>query len=215
MSEEKRPAWVELLARPGSLAAGDARWRRQGAAYLAALLGGAALYGAAAGFFDGGWQVLIGAVKVPLVLGGALLLCLPSFVVAHLIAGVELPVRRLLLILAGLGGLFGLFALALMPIGWLFSVSSRSAGFVVFVHAVVWSVVVLLGLRFLNVALAAEARRANSFLWVGLLWLVALQLASLVGPVVHRGPGEPAWAMERGFFVARWVEGAGEEAAGR
>ena len=213
MSEERRPAWVELLTRPGSLAAGEMRWRREGGAYLVALVVGAALYGAAAGFFDGGWQVLVGAVKVPLVLAGALLLCLPSFVVVHLLAGVELPVRRLLLVLAGLGGLFGVFAGALVPIGWLFSVSSRSAGFVVFVHALVWSVVVILGLRFLRISLATRGGGGTSFLWVGLLWLVALQIASLLGPVAHRAPGEAAWQIERGFFLARWTRAAGEEGA--
>jgi hypothetical protein len=211
MSEEKRPAWVELLSRPGALAAAEVGWRREGVAYLVALVGGAALYGAAGGFFDGGWQVWVGAAKVPLVLAGALLLCLPSFVVVHLLAGVELPVGRLVLVLAGLGGLVGLLAGALVPIGWLFSVSSRSASFVVFVHAVVWSVVVLLGLRFLRATLAAQAGGGASYLWVLLLWLVALQLASLVGPVVHRAPGEAAWKVERGFFVARWIDAATRE----
>lgn len=213
MSEEKRPAWVELLRRPGSLAAGEVDWRRGGGAYLLALLAGAALYGAAAGFFDGGWLVLVGAAKVPLVLAGALLLCLPSFVVVHLLAGVELPVGRLVSILAGLGGLFGLLAGALVPIGWLFSVSSRSAGFVVFVHAVVWSVMVLLGLRFLRMALATQCGGGASLRWIVLLWLVALQLASLAGPVVHREPDEGIWTMERGFFLARWTEATAREAS--
>jgi hypothetical protein len=211
MSEEKRPAWVELLMRPGSLAAGEVGWRRGGVAYLLTLLAGAALYGAAAGFFDAGWLVLVGAAKVPLILVGALLLCLPSFVVVHLLAGVELPVGRLVLILTGLGGLFGLLAVALVPIGWLFSVSSRSAGFVVFVHAAVWSGMVLLGLRFLRMSLGTQCGGGASFRWVVLLWLVALQLASLVGPVVHRAPDEGLWKMERGFFLVRWVEATARE----
>lgn len=214
MSEETRPVWFELLARPESLIAGGTPWPRAGGALVAALAAGTAAYGAAAACFDGGWQVLVGAAKLPLVLAGALLLCLPSFVVVHLLAGVELPVRRLLLALAGLGGLIGLLAGALVPIGWLFSVSSRSAGFLVFAHAVVWTVVVLLGLRFLRTVLPAPpgGRRASGP-WLVVLWLVALQLASLLGPVVHRAPGERAWQMERGFFLARWVQATAREDA--
>ena len=207
MNDPQRPAvLVELLTRPESLSSGELGWRRRAGWFALALLGGAALYGAGAGFFAGGWQVLVAAFKLPLVLAGALLLCLPSFVVIHLLAGVDLPLRRLLLALAGLGALIGLLAAALVPIGWLFSVSSRSAVFLAFAHTVAWTVVALLGLRYLRVVLSPARGRAASVLWILLLWMVALQLATWLGPVVHREAGQPAWELRRGFFVARWAD---------
>lgn len=207
MNDPQRPAvLVELLTRPESLSSGEWGWRRRAGWFALALLGGAALYGAGAGFFAGGWQVLLAALKLPIVVAGALLLCLPSFVVIHLLAGVELPLRRLLLALAGLGALIGLLAAALMPIGWLFSVSSRSAGFLAFAHTVAWTVVALLGLRYLRAVLSPARGRAASVLWILLLWMVTLQLASWLGPVVHREAGQPAWELRRGFFVARWAD---------
>jgi hypothetical protein len=156
MSDPQRPAvLVELLTRPESLSSGESGWRRQAGWFALALLGGAALYGAGAGFFAGGWQVLVAA---------------------------------------------------LVPIGWLFSVSSRSAGFLAFAHTVAWTVVALLGLRYLRVVLSPARGRAASVLWMVLLWMVALQLASWLGPVVHREAGQPAWELRRGFFVARWLD---------
>src|SRR5882672_1595404 len=45
---------------------------------LAAALVCCALYGAAAGFFQGGSQILLAALKVPLIVALSLLLCAPS-----------------------------------------------------------------------------------------------------------------------------------------
>ncbi len=211
MSEEKTPPLATLLTRPAELA-GLLGHGRAAATFLAALVAGAALYGAGAGFFDGGAQVALAALKLPLILAGALALCLPSFVVFHLLAGVALPTGRLAGTVLGLGALAGLLAAALAPVGWLFSVSSRSGAFVAFVHAAVWTVVVLLGLRFLRRALGRDRQAAATVLWAALVWLVALQLASTLAPVVHRWDDEPAWSTRRGFFLAQWIDDADREA---
>ena len=194
------PTLVLLLTRPADLVA-----RGRGLAALAlAAVAGAALYGAVAGFFTGGWQIALAAAKGPLVLASAVLLCLPSFLVFHLMSGAEASPRRLLQALGGLTALLGLLFAALAPVAWLFSVTSRSLPFLAFLHAALWSLLVMLGLRFLGRVLTPR-RRGASAAWALLLWVVALQLASYLGPMLRRDPGEEAFTLRRGLFLTRWA----------
>ena len=87
-----------------------------------------ALYGAAAGFFQGGDQILVAALKAPLIILFTLLLCLPSLYVFSAVAGAEWTRRSFLAVLAGFAGTLALVLLALLPINWLFSSSSRLLG---------------------------------------------------------------------------------------
>src|SRR4051812_34568703 len=77
-----------------------------------------AVYGAATGFFQGGLQIAVAIWKVPLIIVGSLLLCLPSLYVFSALSGTELA------------GIAGLILIALMPVVWLFSVSTLSLMFV-------------------------------------------------------------------------------------
>ena len=50
-------------------------------------------YGVAAGFFQGGGQIGIAVFKVPLIIVGSLLLCMPSLYVFTALSGTELDAR--------------------------------------------------------------------------------------------------------------------------
>ena len=117
----------------------------------ASLLVGAAIcasiYAAAAGFFQGGSSIGIAALKIPLIIFGSLLLCLPSLYIFTALAGVEISIREFAAAVAGFSGIVGLILLALMPVTWLFAVSTMSLGFVVMLHLFIWITALVFGRR--------------------------------------------------------------------
>ena len=213
----------EVLRRPREI---FDRARRPGESSLLWLAFAAAacfaLYGAVSGFFQGGSQILLAALKAPLILIASLALCAPSFYVLSSLSGVEVTVRWLAAALVGLGGILGLLLIALMPITWLFSVSSSSLAFIAVLQLLVWIVAVHFGYRFL----AAGFRRIDadgtldaggarpSITWMVLFVLVSLQVASQLRPVLWRAEGEALFAPRRMFFaehffrVAAGMDGA-------
>jgi hypothetical protein len=169
---------------------------------LAGATVGAALYGAAAGFFQGGRQILVASLKAPLVVALALLLCLPSLYVLSSLAGARWTRRSFLAVAAGFAATLALLLLALLPIGWLFSVSSRYLGSVVWLHLFLWLLALALGWRFLGRALEAAGARGGMLLWLFLFALVSLQVTTFLRPVLWRPPGTPLFRFgEKMFFL--------------
>ena len=163
---------------------------------LAGAVVGAGLYGAAAGFFQGGWQILLAALKAPLILAMTLLLCLPSLYVLSSLAGARWTPRTFLATIAGFAATLALLLLALLPIGWLFSVSSRYLGSVVWLHLLLWALALVLGWRFLGRALAAAGAQGGAFVWLFLFALVSLQVATFLRPVLWRPAGAPLFRFD-------------------
>lgn len=161
---------------------------------LAGSFAGYALYGLAAGFFQGGEQILIAAFKAPLILGLTLLLCAPSLYVFGALAGARWTARSFVAVLAGFAGILSLLLAALLPISWLFSVSSRYLGSVVWLHVVLWLLALAVGWRFLGRALATSGAR-GMFFWLLLFGLVSLQAATFLRPVLWRDPGAALFRM--------------------
>lgn len=179
---------------------------RVGKGSLAPLLAGgllcAALYGAAAGFFQGGWQILVAALKVPLILGFTLLLCLPSLYVLSSLAGARWTRRSFLAVMTGFMATLALLLLALLPIAWLFSVSSRYLGSVVWLHLVLWGLALVLGWRFLARCLAVVGAQGGTAVWLLLFAVVSFQVATFLRPVLWREPGEALFrSQEKMFFL--------------
>jgi hypothetical protein len=166
------------------------------------------LYGVASGFFQGGWSIALAVMKVPLIILGSLLLCVPSLYVFTALAGADYTPRSFLSAVAGFSGIAGLVLLALMPVIWLFSVSTLSLGFVVWLHILVW--VVTLGFAQRYLARTATDGRGAIVVWMVLLFFVSLQMATYVRPVLWRTTNERLFAKEKiSFFdhiseVADW-----------
>lgn len=169
-----------------------------------------ALYGAAAGFFQGGWSLALAFFKVPLIILGSLALCLPSLYIFTALAGADLPHRSFASAVAAFSGIAGLLLLALMPVIWLFSVSTVSLLFLVWLHGVTWVVSLLLARRFL--ARSVPSARRTITVWLILLFVVSLQMTTYLRPVLWRAPGEPLFAAVKKSFlehfddVADWKE---------
>lgn len=177
---------------------------RVGKVSLAPLLAGgvlcAALYGAAAGFFQGDWQILVAALKAPLILGLTLLLCLPSLYVLSSLAGARWTRRSFLAVTTGFAATLALLLLALLPITWLFSVSSRYLGSVVWLHLFLWALALILGWRFLARSLAAVGARSGTVIWLVLFAVVSCQVATFLRPVLWRERGEALFQLEKKMF---------------
>lgn len=199
----------ELLKRPADTI-GHADRRPRSHSYLL-LLGAIAcyvLYGAAAGLFQGGWCVAIAILKVPLIITGSLLLCIPSLYVFTTLAGADYTPRTFAAGLAGFSGIVGLILVALMPVVWLFTVSSISLSFVVWMQVFVWAIALGFAARFL--ARSASTVGSAVMLWAILIFFVSLQMTTTLRPVLWRANGEPLFGNARESFfehlgqVARW-----------
>jgi len=166
------------------------------------------LYGLAAGFFQGGWGIGLAVMKVPLIILGSLALCIPSLYVFTALSGADYSARTFATAIAGFCGVAGLLLLALMPVIWLFSVSTISLVFVVWLHISVWLVTLFFAHRFL--ARTATGARGAIGVWLVLLFFVSLQMTTYVRPVLWRSANEPLFATEKKSFfghleeVTRW-----------
>jgi hypothetical protein len=197
MSEtiETSGAWTtlaRLMHDPAAALADLGRGSMKGGATLAALaLVCLAGYGAAGGLYQGGSQVALAAVKAPLIVAGSVLLCLPSLYVFAGLGGAVLDGGRLRVVISGLLGLIGLMLAALLPINWLFSVSSRSLGFLVSLHVLAWAVTLGFAAAFLLRVIPEPGARSGLVLWVLLVSIVSLQVTTMLRPVLWRAPGGP------------------------
>ena len=192
----------ELLTHPLGLIE---RVRGGGSASPLRLLAGSAvcyvLYGAAAGFFQGGDQILVSALKTPLIILFALGLCLPSLYVFSAVAGADWNRRTFLVLVAGFAGTLALILLALLPVNWLFSVSSRRLGSAVFIHFILWFLALSLAWRFLGQSLRAIGARGALVLWLFLFCVVSLQTTTFLRPVLERKSGEPLFVNGKKSFL--------------
>jgi hypothetical protein len=165
-------------------------------------------YAAVAGLFQSGSSVLLAMLKVPLIIAGSIILCIPSLYVFTALAGGDPSRRTFSAAVAGFSGLVGLVLIALVPVVWLFSVSSKSLPFIVWLHLLVWLIAIVLAKRVLPQP--ATPARGVAGLWLVLLFLVSLQMTTYLRPVLWRDPGAPLFESEKKSFfthfydVGRW-----------
>lgn len=165
-------------------------------------------YGLAAGFFQGDQQILVSAFKIPLVVSATLLLCLPSLYVFAVLAGAQLTVWTFFTTVLGFAGRLSLFAFATLPIVWLFSVSSQYLFLMIAMHLVIW----ILSLALSRSALSWPGRPARGVvtLWLVLVFVVSLQLATVCRPVLLRPAYAPLFERGKVFFLEHFDHVAGK-----
>ena len=157
------------------------------------------IYAVAAGFFQGGTAIALAALKIPLIVFGSVLLCIPSLYIFTALAGSDLSAREFVSAVAGFCGVASLILIALMPVTWLFSVSTLSIGFMIWLHVLVWMTALAFGQRWLK--RTAPSGRSAIGLWLVLLFMVSLQMTTYLRPVLWRPSGAPLFALEKQSFV--------------
>jgi len=185
------------------LVAAPSRQRR-----LAGLaLGGLVLYGGVAGLFAGDGEALVAAAKAPLVVAFALALCLPSLAVATALAGARWTARRLGVAALAFAAGLSLLLVTLLPISWLFTVSSRHLTSLVVLHVVAWLIALGFAQRALRSFVPAGARLPLA-LWTWLFLFVSLQSATYLQPILWREPGTALFPRPRQFFLEHFAAAA-------
>jgi hypothetical protein len=197
----------ELLTRPLNLIE---RARGGGEVSPLRLLAGSvvayAFYGAAAGFFQGGEQIAVAALKAPLVILFALLLCLPSLYVFSAVGGAEWTRRSFLAVVAGFAGTLALVLLALLPVSWLFSMTSRYLSSAVVFQLLLWIFALALAWRFLGQSLRAVGAGGGLKLWLLLFCVVSLQTVTFLRPILERKEGAPIFVSGKKSFLEHFGE---------
>jgi hypothetical protein len=158
-----------------------------------------AMYAVAAGFFQGGAAIALAALKIPLIIFGSILLCIPSLYIFTALAGANQSPRQFASAVAGFCGVAGLILLALMPVAWLFSVSTLSLGFMIWLHVFVWLTALAFGQRWLKRSVTSGGAIG---LWLVLLLLVSLQMTTYLRPVLWRQSGAPLFELEKQSFFS-------------
>ncbi len=164
------------------------------------------LYGAIIGIFGGGIQVLFAAAKVPLILLGTSLLCLPTFYVFNSILGSRLSLGQTTALVFLLAAAAAILLMGFAPIAWFFTVSAGGPVFMSVFHIVVFAVGLLFGVSWLNASrrylrrlAGGQASAPGGFfaLWVALYAVVGCQMAYYLRPILDAGP---FCTGERGLF---------------
>ena len=199
-----------LLKNPRRLA--DAIADRQNlpasiAALLAVGLAGHAAFGLAVGLYSGWAVAAMNAVKMPLAGAGALLLCFPSLYVFSCVAGAPLSVPQAVALGSAGFAMVGLVLFALAPVAWLFAVSTANLPFVALLAFLLWLVALGFAARFAD-KLGANPlfrRRAGVNLWLCILALATLQMATCLRPMLAR-PDQGWRDSGKLFFLSHFAQ---------
>ncbi len=207
-----RLAVVGAILKSHEIMARDFSVERNLGAYIRGLFAAtlllASAYGAVLGMFEPGLQTAYAALKLPLILIGTALLCTPTFYVFNSIFGSRLTLPQSLAVIFLLTASTTVMLAAFAPIAWFFTVSTHGVGFLMSLHAAIFGVAFLFGIRLLglvgsllNEYLGYAVRRPFLLAWFTLVLFVGLQMAYTFRPLILPGPFHSG---ERGLFFEGW-----------
>jgi len=163
------------------------------------------VFGLAVGLF-GGWPVAaMDMVKIPLVALCSFLLCFPSLYVFTCVAGAPLSLAQTFVLGCSCLAMVGLILVGLAPVAWLFAVSTKSISFVTLLAFLIWLVAIGFAGRYVD-KLGGHPlfpRRAGIKLWLLILVLVTLQMATCMRPMLSK-PDNGWWTGEKQFFLSHF-----------
>jgi hypothetical protein len=205
----ERSLVVALLKNPPQVADSIAESRnltRTGMAFLVCAIVCHAVFGLAIGLF-GGWQVaFMDAAKGSLIVLCTLALCFPSLYVFACVGGTPLTIPQTFVLGTACAAMTGLLLVGLVPVAWLFAVSTDNIAFVTVLTVLIWLVALAFAIRFI------AAIRVNSLFyrvpgikfWFFVLVLVTLQMTTAMRPILTR-PEAGWWTGEKMFFLEHFV----------
>jgi hypothetical protein len=184
---------------------------------LAVIVAGGAMYGAIMGAYGGlagtGWQqALVSAVKVPWLFTVTFLLCLPSFYVLNVLAGLGKDFPRVLTALLSFQAIASVVLAAFGPITFLMNVSTDFYTFMVLLNGIIFGVASMAGhttmRRMYRPLIAADRRHGSMYgVWLVLYVFVGIQMAWVLRPFIG-APNLPVQFFRRdawsNAYVAVW-----------
>ena len=198
-----------LLKNPGAVVRAieseDALWTR---AALLILWGLAfySFYGFAMALF-GGWEVsLMTLMKAPIIAFAAIILCLPSLYVFSSISGNPITIPQCFTITGAILAMTGLMLLGMVPVTWLFSISTENVPFVVVLNTGIWLIAVIFARRFLKLAIPGKTGKRWGLQWWLIVYIiVTFQMATTMRPLLNKPP-DGWWVSEKKFFLANFID---------
>jgi hypothetical protein len=192
---------------------GTARERLR--AQLRMVIACGAMYGAVMGSFHGlageGWeQAALSAAKVPLLFLATFALCLPSFYVLNVLAGLHADFPRVINAVLGFQSLAVVVLAALAPITELMNLSTSAYSFMVLWSGILFVVATACGQWKMNSLyrplIAANPRhRLLAIGWMALYWFVGIQMAWVLRPFVG-DPNRPFQILRTDAWGNAYVE---------
>ena len=173
----------------------------------------ALIYGVVVGTFSRGDQLWIAPLKIA---GGLLIasvICLPSLYIFACLSGSRARLSEMAGLLAGLLLLMTLLLIGFAPVAWLFSESTKSPGWMGFLHLLFWGIATIFGMRFLSAGFAGTQARSNAGLnvWAIIFILVCLQLTTALRPILGTDKEVFPGATEKKFFIKHWMDELGKD----
>ena len=176
------------------------------ASLTAIALAGHFIYGFVVASFAGGMQWWAAPLKILCGFSLSAAICFPSLYILICLSGARARTLQVAGILLSLLALSAVFLAGFAPIAWIFSQSSNLVSFIGPVHLLVWLIsifgstrVLFLGMKHWN----AE-RTGWAGLWILVLLITALQMATVLRPIV--GPATRLFEPERQFFLEHWAK---------
>jgi hypothetical protein len=169
-----------------------------------------AIMGAYGGLAGNGWQqALVSAVKVPWLFTVTFLLCLPSFFVLNVLAGLGKDFRRVLNSLLGFQAIASLVLAAFGPITFLMNVSTDFYSFMVLLNGIFFAVASATGhatmRRMYRPLIQQDHRHGRMYVvWLVLYVFVGIQMAWVLRPFIG-APNLPVQFFRRDAWSNAYV----------
>lgn len=154
-----------------------------------------AFYGATVGLYQGGWQILSAALKIPFVFIVTLLVTLPLFYIVQLLLGSKLGLWQVLTLVLSALTLTSIILAAAAPISFFFLLTGGNYYFLHLLHIAVFGFAGLFGMFALHTGLTVLCERKGVYprlgigilrIWVLIFAFVGIQLAWHLRPYVGK-----------------------------
>lgn len=164
------------------------------------------LYGVVAGMVSGGLQILVAPVKVlsMVVLSG--ILCFPSLYIFTSLSNVDVRPQHLLAYAVSGMALTSLLLVGLVPVLFVFTVSTESFGFIGVMHLAIWWAAGYAGHKLLMRHLTYLRGGGSKYLgvWMLIFTLVLCQMSTTLRPIL--GDADTLLTSDKKFFLLHWLE---------
>ncbi|MGH8005360.1 MAG: hypothetical protein ACRECJ_11625 [Limisphaerales bacterium] len=154
-----------------------------------------AFYGATVGLYQGGWQIVSAALKIPFVFLVTLLVTLPLFYIVQLLLGSKLGLWQVLALVLSALTLTSIILAAAAPISLFFLLTDGNYYFLHLLHIAVFGFAGLFGMFTLHTGLTVLCESKGVYprlgigilrLWVLIFAFVGIQLAWHLRPYVGK-----------------------------
>ncbi len=149
------------------------------------------IYGLTVGMFSGGFQIMASGIKVPLILFGTLIICLPALYTFNVLLGSRLSLKQTLSTLLIVTYLISLILVSFAPILFFFTLSTDSRNFFSILNMVFCLVsggfgISLLwrGMKFLTLRSGSEPDLTIIRIWSLIYMFVGTQFAWILRPFI-------------------------------